>query len=51
VSGRRRGAAISVSREYKNASDDCVRALSLLLKTPVHKEAAHPAAPKGNVKE
>jgi hypothetical protein len=42
--------SIVVSRDYRPEPDNCVRALELLLKTSVRKEAAHPAAPD-NVKE
>ena len=37
MSGSRRNAAPVVSREYRNAPDDCVRALEVLLKKPVNK--------------
>jgi len=41
VSGPRQGAV--VSRSYDPALDQCVRALELLLRKPVSKEAAEPS--------
>jgi hypothetical protein len=41
VSRRRQGAV--VSRSYDPAPDQCVRALELLLRKPVSKEAAEPS--------
>jgi hypothetical protein len=35
---------ITVSHSYKPAPEECSQALALLLKAPVRKEAAHPAA-------
>lgn len=40
MSGRTRGAAAVVSREYQPAPEYCCRALELLLKERVGKEAA-----------
>jgi hypothetical protein len=37
---------IVVSRDYRPTPDACARALELLLKKSVSKEAAHPAASK-----
>ena len=45
MSGSRRNAAPVVSREYRNAPDDCARALALLLKTTVSKKGGIRAAP------
>ena len=41
MSGSKRN--VIVSREYKPAPDDCVRALELLLKKPVIEEVGRPA--------
>jgi hypothetical protein len=37
--------SITVSRSYNPASDQCVRALELLLKKPLGKEGGPPTAP------
>jgi len=44
MSGGKRNTTI-VTRNYRAASDHCVRALALLLRTSIRKEAAHLAAP------
>jgi hypothetical protein len=50
MSARRKN--ITVFRNYQPVPEDCSKALSLLLEAPVRKlEAAHPAAPKDDVKE
>jgi hypothetical protein len=45
MSGSRRNAVPVVFREYRNAPDDCARALALLLKTTVSKKGGIRAAP------
>jgi len=44
VSGSKRG--IVVTRSFSPSSDECVRALELLLKKTVSKEATHPGGPE-----
>ena len=51
MSGSRRNAVPVVFREYRNAPDDCARALALLLKTTVSKKGGVRAAPDDAVKE
>ena len=43
--------SITVTRAFRHEPGNCARALALLLQAPVRKEAAHPAAPKDDVKE
>jgi hypothetical protein len=45
MSGGKRNTTI-VERTYQAAPDHCVRALALLLRTSIRKEAAQPTAPK-----
>ena len=47
MSGRGRNAAPVVFREYRNAPDDCVRALEMLLKKSVSKAARPAPEPDG----
>jgi hypothetical protein len=35
--------SVNVSRSYEPVSEDCVKALALLLRVPVHNKAARPA--------
>jgi len=51
MSGRTRGAAPIVSRQYAPAPDTCARALTLLLKKPVREKGGVRAAPDDAVKE
>jgi hypothetical protein len=45
MSGSRRNAVPVVCREYRNAPDDCARALALLLNSTVSKKGGIRAAP------
>jgi hypothetical protein len=48
VGGRKQ---VTITRAYKPVLDDCTKALALLLRVPVRKEAAHPAASNDAKKE
>jgi hypothetical protein len=51
MSGSRRNTVPVVSREYRNAPDDCARALALLLKITVSKKGGVRAARNDAVRE